>query len=138
MAQDSGKAVTVSGLIEMQRRLAGSGNLFDRLVGTLWAAGMVAERLARLTDRQIGQLMFDHFGHDLGILLPEATVCQHATRRLFRSAGGSFTREEMERQRHRAACPKCGSQMLFRYGVDEADVFECVLLRCGHKELLSV
>jgi hypothetical protein len=67
---------------------------------------MLQERLAQLTDRQIGQLMFDHFGHDLGILQPEMTICQHATQRLFRSAGGCLTAEDVQRQR--PSCPQCG------------------------------
>ncbi len=58
----------------MQRRLANSEKLFERLVGTLWAAGMLDERLAQLTDRQIGQLMFDAVADQLSILRPETMI----------------------------------------------------------------
>ena len=137
MGQDSEEDVTVCGLIEIQHMLANSENPFKRLVGVLWAAGMLEERLAQLTDHQVGQLMFDRFGHGLGILQPEMTISQHATRRLFRSAGGSLTTEDFEKQRQCRACPKCGNQMLLHYGIDEPDFLECVLLRCGQKELLN-
>jgi hypothetical protein len=137
LGQDPEEDITVSGLIEIQRRLANSENLFERLVGVLWAAGMLEERLAYLTDRQIGQLLFDHFGHDLGILQPEITICGHAIRRLFRSAGGKVTAQDIEKQWVRPACPKCGNEMLLHYGIDELDFLECVLLNCGHKRLLN-
>jgi len=137
LGQGSEQDATVIDLIEIQRLLAHSNNPFERLVGTLLVAGLLDMRLAQLTDRQIGQLMFDHFGNDLGILLPETTICDHATRRLFRSAGGSLTTEDMEKQRQRPACPKCGGEMLLHYGIDEPDFVECVLLSCRHKEYVS-
>jgi hypothetical protein len=137
LGQDLEDDITVSGLIEIQRMLANSEKLFERLVGTLWAAGLVGERLAQLTDRQVGQLMLDHFGNDLGILLPEITICGHAIRRLFRSAGGKVTAQDIEKQRVRPACPKCGNEMLLHYGIAEPDFLECTSLNCGHKELLN-
>ena len=137
MGQTPEPEITVCDLIEIQRMLAGSENSFERLVGTLFVAGTLDIRLAKLTDRQIGQLMFDHFRNHLGILLPETTICDHATRRLFRSTNGNFTAEEMERQRQRPACPECGNEMLLHYGIDEPDFLECVLLNCGHKGLLN-
>lgn len=134
MRQQPEEDIPISELIEIQRRVANSEKLFGRLVGTLWASGMLEERLAHLTDHQIGQLMFDHFGDDLSILRPEMTVCQHAIRRLFRSAGGKLTAGDIEKQRRRPACPKCGNEMIQRYGIDEPDFLECILLHCGHKE----
>ena len=74
MGQDPEEDFTVCGLIEMQRRLANSEKLFERLVGTLWAAGMLDERLAQLMDRQIGQLMFDAVADQLSILRPETMI----------------------------------------------------------------
>ena len=121
----------VCDLIEIQRMLANAEHPFERLVGTLFVAGMLDMRLAKLTDRQIGQLMFDHFRNRLGILLPETTICDHATRRLFRSTNGNFAAEEMEKQRQRTTCPKCGNEMLLHYGIDEPDFLECVLLNCA-------
>jgi hypothetical protein len=129
--------ITVFDLIKMQRTIAGSDNPFERLVGALFVAGMLDMRLEGLTDRKIGQLMFDHVGNGLGVLLPEATICGHTTRRLFRSAGGSFTRKDMVRQRHRAACPKCGNVMLLHYGIEESDFLECVLLKCRYKKVIG-
>ena len=137
MGQAPEQEITVCDLIEIQRMLVHSDNLFERLVGTLFVAGTLDMRLAQLTDRQIGQLMFDHFGHDLGMLRPEMPICQHATRRLFRSAGGKLTAEDTEKQRQRTACPKCGNEMLLHYGIDERDFLECVLLKCRHKELFN-
>ena len=135
MGQTPEQEITVCDLIEIQRMLADSENPFERLVGTLFVAGALDIRLAKLTDRQIGQLMFDHFRNHLGILLPETTICEHATRRLFRSAGGNLTTQDIEKQR--LACPRCGNEMLLHYGIDEPDFLECVLLNCGHKELLN-
>ena len=139
MGQAPEQEITVCDLIEIQRMLVHSDNLFERLVGTLFVAGMLDMRLAQLTDHQVGQLMFDHFRNHLGTLLPETTICDHATRRLFRSTNGTFTAEEMEKQRRRPACPKCGNEMLLHYGyeIDQPDFLECVLLECGHKELFN-
>ncbi len=63
MGQAPEQEITLCDLIEIQRMLADSENPFERLVGTLFVAGTLDIRLAKLTDRQIGQLMFDHFGH---------------------------------------------------------------------------
>ena len=137
LGQTPEQEITVCDLIEIQRILACSKNPFERLVGALLVAGMLDVRLAQLTDRQIGQLMFDHFRNYLGILLPETTICDHATRRLFRSAGGSFTTEDWEKQQQRPACPRCANEMLPHVGIDGPDFRQCVLLKCGHKEPLG-
>ena len=137
MGQTPEQEITVCDLIEIQSMLADSENPFERLVGALFVAGMLDMRLARLTDRQIGQLMFDHFGHDLGMLQPEMTICQHAIQRLFCSAGGKLTAGDIEKQRQRPNCPQCGNQMFLHYGIDEPDFLECVVLKCRHKELLK-
>jgi hypothetical protein len=137
LGQHPKEDVAVCGLIEMQRRLARSQNPFERLVGALWMAGVLDERLCRLSDRQIGQLMFDHFGNDLSILQPESTISRHAIRRLFRSAGGTISTADIEKQSQRPECPKCGNEMLLHYRIDEADFLKCVLLKCRHKEVLN-
>jgi hypothetical protein len=136
LGQHPEEDVTICELIEIQRMLARSKDPFERVVGALFVAVILDMRLGQLTDRQIGQLMFDYFGHDLGILLPETTICDHATRRLFRSAGGSFTTEDWEKQRQRP-CPRCGNEMLPHVGIDGPDFRQCVLLKCGHKEPLG-
>ncbi|PYV62971.1 MAG: hypothetical protein DMG97_38975 [Acidobacteria bacterium] len=137
LGQTPEQEITVCDFIEIQRMLADSENSFERLIGTLFVAGALDIRLAKLTDRQIGQLLFDHFRNHLGILLPETTICDHATRRLFRSTNGTFTAGDIEKQQQRLACPRCGNEMVLRYGIDEPDFLECVLLNCGHKELLN-
>jgi hypothetical protein len=123
--------IGVAALIEMQRRLLNSERPFARVVGTLFVAGLLKERLARLTDRQVGQLMLDLVWNQLGVLDPEMTICQHATQRLFRSSGGNLTAEEIEMQEQRPACPMCGSEMVHNFGIDEPDYLECALLDCG-------
>ena len=117
-------------LIELQRRLLKSKNPFVRRVGALLVAGALDNHLAELDDHQIGQLLRDDVGSDLGIFEPEAIICHQATRRLFRSEHGSLVEEPPLRP----PCPVCGNDMLFHYGVDEPDFFECSSLRCEHKE----
>ena len=117
-------------LIDLQRRLLQSKSPFVRRVGTLLAAGALDRHLAELSDKQIGQLLRDDVGNDLGILQPEATICNQATRRLFRSELGSLEDELPLRP----PCPLCGNDMLFQHGIDEPDFFECTCLSCGHKE----
>jgi hypothetical protein len=123
----------VSRLIEMQRRLAESKNPFLRRIGVLWAAGVLDKYLTQLTDRQVGQLMFDHVGRDLGIAQPEATICSQATQRLFRSRSGSLEGEFPLRR----PCPECRNEMLFHYGIDESDYFECVYRGCGYRDFIG-
>lgn len=126
--------VPVNEVIAVQRALAESNHPFERLVGALLIAGLLEQRLRQLSDRQIGQLLFDHCGNDVGVLLPETVIHQHATRRLFRSPGGRLTTEELEQERQRATCPRCGNEMLPHIGIDEPDFRQCVLLKCAHKE----
>jgi hypothetical protein len=68
-------------------------------------AGALDRHLDALSDRQVGQLMFDEVGNDLGIVQPEATICGQATKRLFRSEGGSLE----EKPPLRPPCPICGN-----------------------------
>jgi len=121
---------SIRSLIELQRRLIGSRNFFLRRIGALLGAGALDRQLSELRDKQVGQLMLDFVERDLGIVQPEATICHQATRRLFRSELGSLVEEPPLRP----PCPVCGNDMLFHYGVDESDFFECSSLRCEHKE----
>jgi Zn ribbon nucleic-acid-binding protein len=121
-------------VIAVQRALVESNNPFERLVGALLIAGMLEQRLRHLNDRQVGQLLLDYCGNDVGMLLPETVIHRHATRRLFRSVGGSVTAEELKEQRPGATCPRCGSEMLQHIGIDEPDFSQCVLVKCGYKE----
>jgi hypothetical protein len=131
--QKTEKDSKVCELLAMQHRLAESKNPFVRRFGTILTAGVLDKHLAELSDRQIGQLMFDHVGHDLGIAQPEMTICQQATHRLFRSTNRSLIEQTTE-QLGRPPCPKCGNEMLFHYGIDEPDFNQCVFLGCEHKE----
>ena len=114
-------------LIELQRRLLQSKSPFARRIGTLLAAGALNNHLAELDDHQIGQLLLDEVGSDLGILQPEATICHQATQRLFRSENGSLEEDESPKPEP-LSCPNCGNEMLFHYGIDEPDFYQCATL----------
>jgi len=120
-------------LIDLQRRLLQSKSPFVRRIGTLLAAGALDRHLAELSDKQIGELLRDDVGNDIGILQPEATICNQATWRLFRSELGSLEDELPLR----SPCPLCGNDMLFQHGIDEPDFFECTCLSCGHREYVG-
>jgi hypothetical protein len=110
-------------LIKKQRELVDSDNPMKRLAGALLIPAVLAERLAGLADRQIGQLLLDEVSPCLSPFHPESVLCLHAVDRL----RGSPTEEC-------PACPKCGSEMIRHIGIDEPDFLECVLLSCGHRE----
>ena len=130
------EARSVRGLIELQRRLCQSKSPFLRHIGTLLAAGVLDKHLSELTDHQVGQLMHDEVGRDLGIVQPESTICHQATQRLFRSTNGSFT-EEPPARNERPSCPKCGNEMLLHYGIGKSDFYRCTFLGCEYKEYVG-
>ncbi len=107
-------------LIEEQRRRLGSSNAVERFAAALLIPAVLAERLAGLADRQVGQLLLDEVWPGLGPLGPESTICLHAADRLRGSP-----KEKCP------PCPKCGSEMIRHVGIDEPDFLECSLLRCG-------
>jgi len=115
--------LNVRELIKKQRELVDSDSPMKRLAGALLIPAVLAERLAGLADRQIGQLLLDEVWPGLSPLAPESTICLHAADRLRGSP-----KEKCP------ACPKCGNEMLLHYGIDEPDCFECVLLSCGHRK----
>lgn len=121
--------MTIAELIEEQRRRLGSRNPVERFAAATLIPAVLAERLAVLADRQIGQLLLDEVWPGLSPLAPESTICLHAVDRLWCASTGKLTK--------RTACPKCGNEMLLHYGIDEPDFFECVLLKCGHKWLVA-
>ena len=131
MHRESNREMTIRELIECQHRLARSGDIFERVVGTLYQARVLGTRLAELTDRQVGQLLTDVVGDRLTISGPETTICQHAALRLFRSPAGQLTSVESSRQR--IVCPRCGSHMLQVFGINEPDYQECTLVACGFR-----
>ena len=83
----SGKSeISVHDLIETQRKLSISRNRFERVVGSLFVAGLLQERLFALADHELGQLMVDFVWNDMDVLSPEMTICQVATERLLGSS----------------------------------------------------
>ena len=131
MHRDSNQDVTIRELIERQRRLARSRDIFEKVVVTLYRASVLGKRLAELTDREIGQLLVDVVGDRLTISGPETTICQQATLRLFRSPAGRLTTIDVENSKQRTVCPRCANDMLLVLGIDEPDYRECVLVACG-------
>ena len=128
-------AIGVRALVEVQRTLMNSKRPFRRVMGTLWIDEMLKSRLARLTDKQIAQLMCDYVWSELTLFSPEAAICDLATQRLFGSGRGSLAKVDLADTRTEARpCPVCGTEMLFNVGIDEPDFFECVLLSCGHRK----
>ena len=121
--------MTIRELIAEQRRRLGSVNPVERLAAALLIPAVRARQLAKLADRQIGQLLLDEVWPRLNLLRPESTICLHAVDRLRRPKSGVPAK--------RLACPTCGNEMLLHYGIDEPDFFECVLLSCGHKWQIS-
>jgi hypothetical protein len=115
--------VTIRELIKKQRELVDSDNRMKRLAGALLIPAVLAERLAELADRQVGQLLLDEVWPGLSPLGPESTICLHAVDRLRGSPKEGCP-----------TCPKCGSEMIRHIGIDEPDFLECVLLSCGHRE----
>ncbi len=132
--QPSRARPTIRELMVRQRRLAVCEDPLLRCFGTLLVSAVLEARLAEVSDRQIGQLMFDHFAPDLGIVQPEWTLCLQAIRRLFRSTGGKLTAQDVAQQRHRPCCPQCGEEMVLHYGVEEPDFYECGALDCQHRQ----
>jgi hypothetical protein len=131
------RVLSVRGLIAMHRRLAQSRNHFLRGMGNLLGAGVLDERLAELSDRQIGQLMVDEVGRDWGVFQPETTICQQATLRLFRSVKGALSDDDLASQRQHPPCPECGNEMLVQYGIEEPNFCECASLKCGYRQSIE-
>jgi hypothetical protein len=87
-----------------------------------------------LSDRQIGQLLFDFCWPELYLNGPELIICTHAIDRLRRSTGGAVTNEEAEDNlKQQPVCPKCGNELFLHYGIDEPDFWLCDRVACRHK-----
>jgi hypothetical protein len=114
--------LTIRELIDEQRRRLGSGKPMERFAAAMLIPAVLAERLAGLADRQVGQLLLDEVWPGLSPLAPESTICLHAVDRLRHSP-----KEECP------TCPKCGSEVIRHIGIDEPDFLECSLLRCGFR-----
>jgi hypothetical protein len=124
-------------LIERQRKLGESPRPIDRLRAVV-LGGTLSDRLNELSDRQIGQLLFDFCWPELYVDGPELIICTHAIDRLRRSTGGVFTKEEAhENLRPQPVCPKCGNEMFLHYGIDEPDFWLCDYVSCRHKRYVG-
>ena len=74
--------ISVQGLIEAQRKLSISRNRFERVVGSLFVAGLLEERLSACGDHEVGQLMVEFVWNDMNVFSPELAIFQTATERL--------------------------------------------------------
>ena len=83
----SGEAESsVEGLIEAQRRLARSKNLFERVVGSLCIGAILKEQLIGVPNSTISRLLTDYVWSDLNLLGPEIVIAEIASERLLHSA----------------------------------------------------
>jgi hypothetical protein len=94
----------------------------------------LGDRLNELSDRQIGQLLFDFCWAAFYLASPELTIVTQAIDRLRRSTGGAVTNEKaQESLKEQPVCPKCGTEMFLHFGIDEPDFWRCDRLDCRHK-----
>ncbi len=120
-------------LIERQRNVGGSPRPIDRLRAVV-LGGALSDRLNGLSDRQIGQLLFDFCWPELYADGPELVIVTQGIDRLRRSTGGTITNEQaQENLGPQPVCPKCGNEMFLHYGIDEPDFWLCDRVDCRHK-----
>ena len=120
-------------LIERLRKLGESPRQLDQLCAVV-LGGTLTDRLNKLSDRQIGQLLFDFCWPELYLNGPELLICAHAMDRLRRSTGGVITNGEAQANlKQQPVCPKCGNEMFLHYGIDEPDFWLCDRVACRHK-----
>ena len=125
---------SIRNLIERLRKLGESPRPRDHLYAVAVDSSLT-NRLNELSDRQIGQLLFDFCWARCYCASPELTLVTQAIDRLRRSNGGAITEGEAQGDlRPRPVCPKCGSdEMYLHYGTDEPDFWRCDYLDCHHK-----
>jgi len=124
-------------LIERQRKLGESPRPIDRLRAVV-LGGALGDRLNGLSDRQIGQLLFDFCWPELYVGSPELIMVTQAIDRLRRSTGGAFTNEEAQGNlKQQPVCPKCGNEMFLHYGIDEPDFWLCDRVACRRKRYVG-
>ena len=120
-------------LIKRQRKLGESPLLIDRLTAMILGSAL-SHRLNGLSDRQIGQLLFDFCWPELYVDGPELIIVTQAIDRLRRSTGGVVPNEEAQDSlKQQPVCPKCGNEMFLHYGIDEPDFWLCDYVACRHK-----
>ena len=82
-------------LIERQRKLGESPRPLDHLYAVA-VGGALSDRLNEMSDRQIGQLLFDFCWAECYFNSPELIIVTQAIDRLRRSTGGVITNEEAQ------------------------------------------
>ena len=117
--------MTIREIIAEERRRLGSADPAERFAAALLIPAVLRERLRRLRDAQVGQLLGDEVWPCLSLLAPESTVCLEAVDRL--------RRLQLGEPASRPACPECGGEMHFRFGIDGPDTWECDAASCGHR-----
>jgi hypothetical protein len=124
---------SIRNLIERLRTLGESPRPLDRLYAVAVDRAL-SDRLNELSDRQIGQLLFDFCWAECYVNSPELIIVTQAIDRLRRSMGGVITNEEaQENLGPQPVCPKCGNEMFLHYGIDEPDFWLCDYVACRHK-----
>jgi hypothetical protein len=100
---------------------------------SLSSTGKLQRNLESLSDRQVGQLMFDKVWEAVPMTSPAMSISIEATERLFRSQAGARTEEEVFNHPDKLqVCPDCGQPMLLRYvGIGEPDYSRCE--SCGRQ-----
>jgi len=92
------KEIGLEDLIQEQRTLARSPNLIERVVGSLCIGAILKERLVRLPNTAISQLLTDQIWSQLNLLEPESVIVEIASERL------------VEKREASLVCPECGSE----------------------------
>ena len=125
---------SIRNLIERLRKLGESLRPRDHLYAAVVDAALT-DRLDGLSDRQIGQLLFDVCWAECYVASPEASIVTQAIDRLRRSPGGVLTKEEAQDDlQQRPVCRECGCyEMYLHYGIDEPDFCQCDYVSCHHK-----
>ena len=129
------EGVSTRYLIKRQRKLSGSSHPIDRLTAVTLGAAL-SDRLDGLSDRQIGQLLFDCCWPELYVDSPELIIVTEAIDRL-RSTRGGLANEDVQESLERLVCPKCGNEMFLHYGIDEPDFWLCDRVACRHKRYVG-
>jgi hypothetical protein len=128
-----GREQTIRDIIGAQNRRLKSGNLRERAVDSLFGYCELGRRLPGLTDRQVGQLVFDFVLDDLVLVSPAMSLSMEASERLFRSSAGARTTARFNVPGQLPICPRCGEEMMRYVGLGQSDYRQCVSLKCGYK-----
>jgi hypothetical protein len=82
-------------LIEAQRKLTHSKEPYERVVGVLCVSGMLKNRLARLNDDELGQLLVEYVSNEVTMFSPEAAICEETAQRMFRAVEESTQEDRL-------------------------------------------